>query len=134
MKKMYFIMIVVIAVITLICTVLASEDENILFLNQLGWQVEEKYIEKEKITIPNEFDDVYRQYNEIQKRAGFDLEKYKGKRAMRYTYIVTNYPENINDEVRADLIIVGGEVVGGDIMTVALDGFMYPLNFLSDRD
>lgn len=134
MKKMYFIIIVLIAVITLICTVLASEDENILFLNQLGWQVEEKYIEKEKITIPNEFDDVYRQYNEIQKRAGFDLEKYKGKRAMRYTYVVTNYPENINDEVRADLIIVGGEVVGGDIMTVALDGFMYPLNFLCDRD
>lgn len=131
---MYFIIIVVIAVITVICTVLASEDEYILFLNQLGWQVEEKCIEKETITIPEEFDDVYLRYNEIQKKAGFDLEKYKGNRAMRYTYVVTNYPENVDGEVRANLIIIGGEVVGGDVMTVNLNGFMRPLNFLCDND
>lgn len=136
MKKMalYFIFIVVIAVITIICTVLASEDEYVLYLNRLGWQVGEKYIEKETVIIPDTFDEVYTEYNEIQKKAGFDLEKYKGRRAQRYTYTVTNYPAPTKSEVRANLIVLGGEVVGGDVMTVDLDGFMQPLNFLCDKD
>lgn len=130
----YFLTVAVIAALVMICTALADGDANIEFLNGFGWETEERYIEKEKITIPTEFDAVYRNYNELQKKSGFDLEKYKGKKAVRYTYIVKNYPEAAESEVRANVICVDGTPVGGDVMTTALDGFMKPLNFLSQGD
>ncbi|MCC8016625.1 MAG: DUF4830 domain-containing protein, partial [Clostridiales bacterium] len=44
----------------------------------MGWEFKTDYTEK-SITIPQEFNDAYNDYNEIQKNQGFDLEKYKGK-------------------------------------------------------
>ena len=44
-----------------------------------------------EITIPEEFDKIFMGYNEIQKRQGLDLSRYKNKSVMRYTYEVTNY-------------------------------------------
>ncbi len=132
MKKMilYLFNAAVIIAVVFVCTALANEDRNIEFLNAFGWEVEEGYIEKADITIPEEFDAVYNGYNEIQKQAGFDLERYKGRKAVRYTYIVKNYPDDVKNEVRANVICVKGEPVGGDVMTVNLDGCMNPLNFL----
>ncbi len=132
MKKMilYLLNVAVIIAVVFICTALANGDKNVEFLNSFGWEVDERYIEKAQITIPAEFDEVYENYNKIQKSAGFDLEKYKGKAAVRYTYIVKNYPDDEKNEVRANVICVKGEPVGGDVMTVNLDGCMNPLNFL----
>ena len=57
---------------------------RISFISNLGLNAEDTYDEKE-ITIPMEFSDVYKRYNSVQIEAGFNLEKYKGKKA---TYIV----------------------------------------------
>ena len=40
-----------------------------------------------------------------------------------YTYRVTN-PEYSEDEVLAVLYVLDGKVVGGDVHSTALDGFM----------
>ena len=104
-------------------------EKNKAFLHQYGWDVREECIEQAGITIPAEFDDVYTNYNLLQKDAGLDLTPYKGMRAVRYTYIVTNFPDETGEPIRANVVCVKGEPVAGDIMTVSLGGFMFSLNF-----
>ena len=135
MKKMvmYVVTVAVIISIGAVCLVFASDDneENIKFLKKYGWKVDEEYTEKVTLQIPEVFDEVYNQYNELQRAAGLDLAKYKGRKAVRYTYIVMNFPEDTQGEnVFANILCVGGEPVAGDVMTVRLDGFMYSLNYL----
>lgn len=134
MKKMLYYVVTVAIILALgaVCMVFAyDEDErNIEFLGKFGWEVEENCIEKESLQIPQVFDDVYNNYNALQKLSGLDLLKYTGKKAVRYTYIVKNFPQEINETVRANVLCVGGEPVAGDVMTVSLDGFMYSLSYL----
>ena len=132
MKKMISYCICVFSII--IITVLSlnffkDSSSNIDFLNSFGWEVEKEEIEIEEIIIPQVFDEVYNNYNLLQKQAGLDLENYKGKKAIRYTYLVLNYPKEVNEDVRANVICVKGVPVAGDIMTVSLEGFMHSLNY-----
>ncbi len=135
MKKMimYVITVAVIIGIGAMCLVFAGDDEelNIRFLEKYGWEVDSEYTEKVTLEIPEVFDEVYNNYNELQKAAGLDLAKYKGRKAVRYTYIVMNFPEDTGGEnVFANILCVAGEPVAGDVMTVSLDGFMYSLSYL----
>jgi len=75
------------------------------------------------------FDRVYENYNDIQLKAGLDLRPYMGMKGVRYTYIVENYPKDVGEEVRANVICINNEPVGGDIMTVSIRGFIHSLNF-----
>lgn len=93
------------------------------FLSFLGYEFSENYTEK-IFTIPNEFDMVYNNYNEIQKEAGFDLFPHRGKECVMYTYEVYNHPFG---KCNANIIVYKGEIIGGDISSVNLDGFMTPL-------
>lgn len=104
----------------------SDSDERIAYLAQFGWQVDEEPVEVKEIIIPSEFDEVYTNYNKIQLEQGFDLTKYLSKRVKKWTYTVTNYPgyEDKNC-IRATLLVLDGNVIGGDICSVELDGFMH---------
>ena len=69
-----------------------TEEERQLFISALGWQTEPHPIEALEIVIPKKFDETYLKYNEIQKQQGTDLTKWRGKRCMRYSYVVLNHP------------------------------------------
>lgn len=101
-----------------------TNDQRIVFLKQFGWEVDADAFDVEEVRIPEVFDDVYNNYNDIQKNQGYDLTKYAGKRVKRYTYTVLNYPNGING-VKANLLVHKNKVIGGDICSVALDGFMH---------
>lgn len=118
-------------VTALVSVLFASGADNgqVEFLSEYGWEVSPRAIEKADIIIPDPFDRVYENYNELQLRAGLDLRPYMGKRGVRYTYTVTNYPCDVGEEVRANVVCVDGVPVGGDIMTVSYYGFMHSLNF-----
>lgn len=135
MNKMVFYIITVSVIISLgaICLVFAGDEacDNIPFIESYGWQVEQNIHEKEKVKIPEEFDDVYNNYNNLQKLSGLDLTDYKGRNAIRYTYIVKNFPKNCRDTVYINVLCVDSKPVAGDVMTVQLDGFMYSLNYLN---
>ena len=92
----------------------------------MGWEVSDEYDECKAVTIPKEFNEVYEKYNKLQKQQGFDLEDYKGKTAEVYTYSVKNYG-NKKQEVRANLIVCEGQLVGGDVCSAEMDGFMQGL-------
>ena len=129
---MYFISVVIIIVTTLMFVLFASgetDTNNIVFLKGYGWEVRTKSVEKEDIIIPKPFDRVYENYNDIQLKAGLDLRPYMGMKGVRYTYIVENYPKDVGEEVRANVICINNEPVGGDIMTVSIRGFVHSLNF-----
>ncbi|MFR5876018.1 MAG: DUF4830 domain-containing protein [Eubacterium sp.] len=104
----------------------ATADERLAYIASLGWECSKDETEK-AITIPNEFNDVYTQYNEVQKEQGFDLEKYKGQSATLYTYNITNYKSNKN--VIADLIVCNGVLIGADLCDTSADnGFLVGLS------
>jgi len=105
-----------------------DNDARITYLATYGWQVKAEPESIEEVVIPQEFSDVFTKYNAIQLEQGFDLNKQKGQRVKRYTYVVTNYPDE-PDYVRANLFVCKGKVVAGDICSLKVqDGFLHGLN------
>lgn len=105
--------------------ILTNED-RVSFLKEYEWEVDEQPVEFEEVLIPSEFDEVFTAYNDLQKTQGYDLLKYKGKHVMRYSFNVKNYP-NVKENVRANILIYKNTVIGGDVCSVNLDGFMHGL-------
>lgn len=104
----------------------ATAEERIAYLSQFGWSVEDDPIEVSEVIIPETFDDTYIQYNELQKAQDFDLTVYAGKRVKRWIYRVTNYPGFENrDCIQATLLVFDGQIIGGDICSTEIDGFMH---------
>ena len=62
--------------------------------------------------------------NEIQKEQGLNLLKYKRKKLTRYTFEVKNY-EGYDGRVLANVLVYRGKVVGGDICSADIDGFVH---------
>ena len=101
-----------------------TNEDRIAFLKQFGWNVKEDSVDSIEVVIPEQFDKVFTGYNEIQKRQGLDLSKYKGKTVTRYTYEITNY-ENENGKVYANVIVYRNKVIGGDICSADVGGFIH---------
>lgn len=101
-----------------------TNEDRIKFLSQFGWEVKSEPVQTCSVTIPAEFDKIFTGYNEIQKRQGLDLSDYKKKKATRYTYEVTNY-EGEEGTVYANVIIYRNRVIGGDICSADVTGFIH---------
>ena len=97
------------------------------FIKSLGLDPKEEVFSEKEIVIPKNFSDVFLNYNEIQKSAGYDLEDYSGFSAKVYKYFLPNFR---NETAYVNLIIVDGKIVGGDISSAELNGFMLPLRKL----
>ena len=97
------------------------------FLKQFGWQIDPKTEAVRSFAVPSVFDDVLKQYNNLQKKQGFDLAKYKEKRADCYTYAILNYP-NKSSGILATLLVSDGKIIGGDVHSSELSGFMHGFN------
>ncbi len=109
----------------------ASNDEEILkYISVWGWEVDKEPVEVREVVIPETFDEVYNNYNNIQLKQGFDLEKYAGQRVKRWTYIIRNYPETAQEDdfIRINLLVSDDMIIGGDVCSVKLDGFMHGFN------
>ena len=107
--------------------VAANENDILSFVSGYGWQVDEEPIEVRDVVIPDTFDDVYNNYNQIQIEQGFNLEKYAGQRVKRWTYVIRNYPDTspTDDYIRINILVCDDVVIGGDVCSVKLDGFMH---------
>lgn len=103
-----------------------NTSEHVDFLDAYGYNIYDKPIQIQEIIIPEKFSDDYLKYNELQKLSGLDLSDYKGYRAKKYTYKVLDYA-NSNDEVVANLIVYNNMVIGADISSTTLGGFVHGL-------
>lgn len=100
----------------------STNAKRINFISRLGYEVDENSVKSKDITIPMNFGDVYTEYNKLQKKAGFDLYKNRGKNATVFTYVLL-----YKEDTELHLIICDGEIIGGDIASVKLNGEMKPL-------
>ena len=100
----------------------STNAKRINFISRLGYEVDENSVKSKDITIPMNFGDVYTEYNKLQKKAGFDLYKNRGKNATVFTYTLL-----YKEDTELHLIICDGEIIGGDIASVKLNGEMRPL-------
>lgn len=106
--------------------------ERTAFLSQFGWKISEDPVEISEVIIPADFDAGYAEYAEMNKAQGLDLEPYKGMRAKRWTYDILNYPGLENKSgVQANLLIFEGRIIGGDVCSLDLGGFMHGFDFPS---
>ncbi len=104
-----------------------TDEARAEFIESFGWEIEPAPAEVQEVIIPKEFDDVYKEYNAMQKLQGLDLEPYAGERCKRYSFTVTNHPEQ-KENVRCNLLMSGDKVVGGDICSLDPGGFMHGLH------
>ena len=102
-----------------------SEADCLSYIASLGYTAEAVPVEQKEVTIPVQFDEVYEEYNRLQQSCGFDLTSYRGKKVTLYTYAVTNYPGQ--PDVRCDLLVHRSKIIGGNVYTTAIDGFMHGL-------
>lgn len=103
---------------------ISDNDARVAFLTGFGWDVGSEPVLSQEVLIPKEWDEVFTAYNDLQVSQGFDLKKYKGKRVMRYTYEIKNYPGNIKG-VQANMLIYKENVLGGEVESPEESGFMH---------
>ena len=104
-----------------------SNEDRVAYLESYGWQVSQEPSSVEELIIPESFDESYTQYLELQSSQGFDLTDYCGKRVKRYTYEIYNYPTG-ESGIQAGLLIYKNNVIGGDVLSPQLGGFIHGLS------
>ncbi len=103
-----------------------TNEDRVAYLEHFGWKVVPEPMAIEELLIPEEFDETYAEYLALQESQGFDLSSYCGKRVKRCTYEITNYPTG-EGGVQASLLIYKNQVVGGEVLSARLDGFIHGL-------
>lgn len=106
-----------------------TTEQQVAFLRQLGFDCGEQPTAFLEVIIPQQFNGVYESYNELQKQSGFDLTRYQGRRVKRYTYPIYGYQDQ---DMVANLLVYDGKVIGGDVCSLAQDGFMEGLHVVEN--
>lgn len=81
--------------------------DRMAYVYSLGLKIEDGETKK-SITVPESFSKAYKEYNEIQKKSGFDLSNYKGKNGYLYTYKLLDNNKNL------ELTVINGKIVGAN--------------------
>ena len=127
-SKILCVLLVIAAAVLLACLPKGHKkggtvkNDRLEFISSLGYEVDGKSCSSKTFTVPSVFSDVYKNYNELQKSAGYDLLDYAGKQVTLYTYKLKD-----NENMRIDLIIYNDKVIGGDISSAELGGSIKPL-------
>lgn len=104
----------------------SNEFNRISYINLQGWDIEETPYSVQEIVIPDKFNDVYKDYNAVMQKQGWDLSDYRNKTVKEYTYLVKNYAGGEKD-VYARIILQDNRIIGGDIFKMEPGGFIKPL-------
>lgn len=104
----------------------SCQQEAADYLERIGWQVDRETGQVQSTVLPDFFDRTLDTYNQLQLDQGYDLREHRGQEIVIYTFSVVNYP-NTADDVLACLLTCRNRVIGGDLHTAALDGFMHSL-------
>ena len=109
-----------------------TNEDRVAYLTSLGWEVAPEPVSQTEVLIPKEFDEIYVKYSQMLQSRGFRLERYKGKTADKYVYQVLNYEgEKGPEEALASLMMRGDTIIGADLSSPRLGGF---LQVLAERE
>lgn len=102
-----------------------SDKEISEFADFFGLKIDDEPMYMKNILIPSNFNNIYLQYNDLQKQIGLNLEKYRGQSCTLYSYAIIS-PENKKNCV-LNLIIHNDIVIGGDISEREYGGKIFGL-------
>lgn len=88
-----------------------ENSDRVLFLQGKGIDVIEEPIQVVEVMVPSDMNDEYKAYNDVQKKQGFDLSKYKGKKLKQWTYNVKN-----NKDTYVTVLQDNGKIVGCHVL------------------
>ena len=97
------------------------------YLSNLGWEIDPASEKRCDIVLPKSFGSIMSEYNDLQKHQGFNMEAFAGLGCTQYTYLVKNYPQSGTGSVLATLYVRGRQVIGGDIHSASVNGFMHAI-------
>lgn len=104
---------------------LSTNEDRVNFLKANGIIVEGSPCEIIETVVPEKFDSVYQEYNNIQMSQGFDLEKYKGKEVTRYSYIIMD--DTKESKTIASIILHKNRIIACDICNTEGEGYVSAL-------
>lgn len=110
---------------------LNTNEARVDYLNSLGWQVEQEPLETLQFQLPEQLEEPYLSYNELQDAQGFDLSTACGKQVARFTYAVTNYPDR-SEGVQLNLYVCEDQPIAGDVFCAGPGGFQKTLVYPED--
>lgn len=107
-----------------------TNEQRVAYINACGWETGVTHSELREVRIPLEFDETYEQYNELQRRQGFDLRKYRAYTVKKYTYRLTGSFDGITPaaDIYANLLVLDGEIIGADISSAEAGGMLTVLS------
>ena len=105
---------------------LDTTEERCAYLVSLELCPDPESEESREVELPAVFDTVLEQYNALQRERGFDLRTAAGKMCRCFQYDLVDYP-GWDGRVIATLYLYRGRVIGGDVHTADVHGFMLPL-------
>ena len=89
-------------------TEVSDINSRIKFFKQFNLGIIPKSEKKDKVTVPEKFNITYKYYNSLQKKAGLDLERFKGCEVERAVYKLKN-GGNVT------ILVYKGSVIAGHI-------------------
>lgn len=97
-----------------------NKEQHLDFLMQFGYSINGDAVIEKDVIIPEEFNAVYEEYNQLQVLQGLDLSKYKGKVAKQYVYEISSIAEHsTQDEAIGSmygvLLVYRDKVIGGHL-------------------
>ena len=131
-KAIFLILTAALATVGIIFLLFGSDsginEKNLELLRSYGWEVEEEPVELCRLTIPEEFDEVFAVYSEMSKESGFPLESHRGKPVIRYTYRVLNHKDSGSGLIRANVFVTKDGIIAADVCSLEAKGFLQPAN------
>ena len=103
---------------------ISTLEDRVGFISQFGLKADPSSEECEEFRVPENFDRVIAGYNEIQRKQGLNIEKYKNKKVTRYTYTVSDYSEG---SAVVNLVVYKSTVIACDISSAEPGLFVHPL-------
>ena len=105
---------------------LRSTEGRCAYLASCGWQADPASEELRAVRLPAQFNALLEDYNALQLAQGWDLGAAAGKSCLCCSYDLVGFSD-WDGRVIATLYLYRGRVIGGDLHTAAVGGFMRPL-------
>jgi hypothetical protein len=122
-----FFILSAICVLTLHHVDSATNDICVNYIQNFGWEVRHKPAQILHLTIPPQLDEAMVALNNLQKTIGLNIENYRGKKIMRFSYKVKNHIES-KREVRADALVYKGKVIAASVYSAGENGFVHAID------
>jgi len=99
-----------------------NNEERTGYIASKGFKTAEEPSLVEEILLPEEFDEILSEYNEIQKNSGFDLSPYFGKTVKKYVY-----PLEEETETFVTLYVFEEKIIAADVASHT-EGWQRPID------